>query len=369
MKIVYLFNSSIPSQNANSLQVVNMCSQIAKMIGEVILITPNTGLKKSISEHYGIKKNFQIIRIKKFISFPRGLKYYLYSIYSIIIGLRFNPKIFITRNYFTLFILVLLRRKVIFEIHTGLEFEGRINNFIFKNLKILNSKKIINLVFITNSVKKNFFEKYQIKPKKFTILSSASNLTSSYPFAYEKKSLKIGYFGLVNKSRGLDFLFKLSQIDKQNEYHIIGGARENIDLKRKKTFHKNIFFKEFLPYKKIKNLMNSMDILILPYEKEISAAGNFGNIAQYTSPMKLFDYLGSTKPIIASSLPVLKEILVEKKNCIFIKDLNVYKWKLIINKLSHNHQLRKIISKNNFFLSKNYTYKKRVQKMFSDLDI
>ena len=138
MKIVYLFNSSIPSQNANSLQVVNMCSQIAKMIGEVILITPNTGLKESISAHYGIKKNFKIIKVKNFDTFPRGLKYYLYSIYSVIIGLRFNPKVFITRNYFTLFILILLRKKVIFEIHTGLEFEGRINNFIFKNFKILN---------------------------------------------------------------------------------------------------------------------------------------------------------------------------------------------------------------------------------------
>ena len=82
-----LFNSSIPSHNANSLQVVNMCSQIAKSIGEVILITPNTGLKKSVSEHYGIKKNFKIIKVKNFNTFPRGFKYYLFSLYSIIIGL------------------------------------------------------------------------------------------------------------------------------------------------------------------------------------------------------------------------------------------------------------------------------------------
>ena len=33
-----------------------MCNQIAKMIWEVILITPNTGFQKSVSEHYGLKK-------------------------------------------------------------------------------------------------------------------------------------------------------------------------------------------------------------------------------------------------------------------------------------------------------------------------
>ncbi len=369
MKIVYLFNSSIPSHNANSLQVVNMCSQIAKMIGKVILITPNTGLKESISAHYGIKKNFKIIKVKNFDTFPRGFKYYLYSIYSVIIGLRFNPKVFITRNYFTLFILILLRKKVIFEIHTGLEFEGRINNFIFKNFKILNSENIINLIFITNSIKENFFKKYLIKPKNFTILSSASDLSSKYPVVLKKNNLKIGYFGIVNKSRGSDFLFKLSRLDKQNEYYIFGGTKKDVNSKRRKVFHKNVFFKEFIPYKKVKNLMSAMDILILPYEKEVSAAGNFGNIAQYTSPMKLFDYLGSTKPIIASSLPVLKEVLTNKKNCIFVKELKVQRWKLVINKLSLNSQLRKIISKNNFFLSKNYTYKKRVKKMFNNLNI
>ena len=87
MKIVYLFNSSVPSYNANSLQVVSMCNQIAKMIGKVILITPNTGFQKSVSEHYGLKKNFKLIKLKNFKSFPRGLNYYLYSLYSIIYSL------------------------------------------------------------------------------------------------------------------------------------------------------------------------------------------------------------------------------------------------------------------------------------------
>ena len=34
-------------------------------------------------------------------------------------------------GYFTLFLLVFLRKKVIFEVHTDLDFEGKINNFIF----------------------------------------------------------------------------------------------------------------------------------------------------------------------------------------------------------------------------------------------
>ena len=74
-----------------------------------------------------------------------------------------------------------------------------------------------------------------------------------------------------------------------------------------------------------------MDLLILPTKKS-NCIWKCRQYSNFTSPMKLFDYLSSSKPIIASSLSVLKEVLVNKKNCIFIDELNVYKWKLTINK-------------------------------------
>ena len=241
MKIVYLFNSSVPSFNANSLQVVNMCNAISKSIGRVTLITPNTGLKQSLSEHYGIKKNFEMIKIRKFNKFPQGYKYYLFSIYSVILGIKLNSDLFITRNYFTLFILLIFRKKIIFEIHNDLSNEGRINNFIVKYFKILNSKNIIKLIFITNSVKKFFLQNYKVKHRNSLILSSASNFKTFLPKIKKRKFLKIGYFGLVNKSRGLDFLCKLSQIDHKNEYYIYGCSKNFKNLYKKKNLKILIF--------------------------------------------------------------------------------------------------------------------------------
>ena len=47
MKIVYLFNASLPSYNASSLQVSHMCNELAKQ-NDVYLIKPNTGLKTTL---------------------------------------------------------------------------------------------------------------------------------------------------------------------------------------------------------------------------------------------------------------------------------------------------------------------------------
>ena len=60
----------------------------------------------------------------------------------------------------------------------------------------------------------------------------------------------------------------------------------------------------------------------MPYQEKIVAAGNVGNIIDFTSPLKLFDYMACGKIIISSQVKVLQEILREKKNVIFIRNFN-----------------------------------------------
>jgi hypothetical protein len=48
--------------------------------------------------------------------------------------------LYITRNFFTSFVLCILKKKHILEIHDDIKIEGRIIQFLVKNLKTLNSK-------------------------------------------------------------------------------------------------------------------------------------------------------------------------------------------------------------------------------------
>ena len=45
----------------------------------------------------------------------------------------------------------------------------------------------------------------------------------------------------------------------------------------------------------------------MPYVSSITVAGNVGNITNFTSPLKLFDYLCAGKIIICSNFNVLKK--------------------------------------------------------------
>ena len=150
---------------------------------------------------------------------------------------------------------------------------------------------------------------------------------------------------------------KLSIIDRNNYYFVYGDKRNTKSkLSNKKN---NLFFKDYVEYKNIEKELDKMDILLMPYKQKITSGGNVGDITNFTSPLKLFDYLTTGKIIISSDLPALRQILTNK-NSIFIKNFdNPNLWKLEINKIINNFDKRKIFSINNFRLSKKYDLKKR----------
>ncbi len=370
MRISYLFNSSLPSSNASSLQVIKTCEAIQNLSNEVFLIKPNTGLKRNIRKFYGLKKKPHIIKIKFFNSSPKGINYYLFSIISIAYAILLKTELYITRNLFTLFLLILLRKKVIIEIHHDLINEGRIVRFLFNNLKLFNSKNIIRIIAITNSVKKYLVNKHSVDKKRITIVPSASDLKLRFKKFKSKKKYKIGYFGSLEKSKGSEFIIKLSKLDKENKYYIYGGDTKAVLNLKKKMFLRNLNISEYIPYNRLSHYIGKMDIVLMPSNRnKLKSLGGVGNIAKYTSPLKLFDYLASGKLIISSKLKVFEEIIKNKENCIMIRRLDTILWLKTIKQLKNKVNEINKIKKNAFMLSKKFTYEKRAEKILKNLTL
>ncbi len=368
MRICYLANSAIPSSNASSIQIVKMCESFSKLNHKVLLITTNVSDKK-VFDFYNVSSKFKIIKLKKFKTFPLGFKYYLFSVISIIESLKFKPDIYITRNFFTSFLLTILRKKNILELHHGIEIESRIVRFIIKNSNFFNFKHVVKLVAITNNVKNYYKNQFNIIENKMVVSPSGTsiNKTSMYNFSKKNKKLNIGYFGSLYKSRGVDIILKLSKIDKKNNYFIFGNLKQYKNIKTK-NYNQNLYLRDYLPYKNIPENISKMDILLMPYQEKIAAAGDVGNIIDFTSPLKLFDYMACGKIIISSNVKVLREILIEKKNAIFVRNFNnVFSWKAEIEKIGYLDAKRVIISQNNLKLSKNYKIGRRAKKFLENL--
>ncbi len=366
MKINYVHFSSIPSSLPSSLQVIKTCESFSKNNNDVTLIKPGTGNKNvSISKYYGLKSDVKIKEFTSIDSFPQGLKFYLYCFYCLIFILKIKNSITISRSYFICYLLLLFRQKVILEIHHDTNGESRITKFILNYLNFLNKKNLLNIVAITKSVKNLFIEKYNVKANKITVLPSGSSIKINFkPNFNYKNRLKIGYFGSLSASKGINTIIKLSKIDKDNDYYIYGGTKNQIANLRKKNTSKNLYLKTNVPYTKLPKKMIEMDILTIPYTNHIKSAGEVDDISKYTSPLKLFDYLAVGKMIISSDLKVLREV-ISNNNAIFIKNFeNVFEWKKNIIRAKNDKKKIFIMSKNNHKLSKKYDHIDRARKYF-----
>ena len=214
MKICYLVNTAIPSTNASAIQIVKTCESFSKLKHKVLLITSGVS-DQNIFKFYNVKFKFNYLRLKNFSKFPLGFKYYLFSILSIFQSLKFKPDLYITRNFFTCFLLIILRKKTVFEIHHDLNIESRIVRLIFKYFNFLNSKHILKIVAISKYAKFIYIDKYSVDKKKIIVLPSGSSINLNFKNPSYKKIYNIGYLGSLYRDRGLDLLINLSKIDKK----------------------------------------------------------------------------------------------------------------------------------------------------------
>tara|TARA_B100000902_G_scaffold385012_1_gene425870 strand:- start:13640 stop:14758 length:1119 start_codon:yes stop_codon:yes gene_type:complete len=371
MKICYLSNTAIPSPVAASIQIVKMCEAFSRLKNEVMLITINDFKnKKNFLNYYNVKSKFKLKRIEKFKSFPLGINYYLFSVFSILESFKFKPEIYITRNLFTCFLLVILRKKIIMELHHDLKMESRIVRFLTSKFKFLNSSFVKKIVAITHGVKNEYVKDKIVRKEKIIVLPSGSSIKKIFEYSNNKNFFKIGYFGSLFKSRGLNLIKSLAKIDRKNQYYLYGDLDKLENNFKYQNLSKNIHFKKYVPYKHVPEELKKMDILLMPYVSSIKVAGDVGDITKFTSPLKLFDYLSAGKIIICSDFYVLREAIKEKTNAIFIKNFNnPYSWKNEIQKLKNQPNKQLIISKNNYILSKKFSLVNRAKKILEEIKL
>ena len=70
----------------------------------------------------------------------------------------------------------------------------------------------------------------------------------------------------------------------------------------------NITLVGFIPNAELPLYQAACEILLMPYESSIAGSSG-GDTVDFASPMKVFEYLASGRAIMASDLPVLREVL------------------------------------------------------------
>ncbi len=132
-----------------------------------------------------------------------------------------------------------------------------------------------------------------------------------------KKPATVAYAGNLYPWKGVEILLHALTHLPDVRGLVIGGHPLEPDLGRLKTLAvelgigARVIFSGQVPPSEVAGALGDADALVLPNTS--SAVSE-----RYTSPLKLFEYLAAGRPIVASDLPSLKEVLHDGVNAILV---------------------------------------------------
>lgn len=368
MKIVYIANSIIPSRTANSIQVMKMCQAFADNGHHITLLIPNKYREyepdiKDIHAYYGVKNNFNIIKLSyNYIPYFRQL-YYILHVYFKLKSLK--PEVVYNRKVLNCYFASYFS-KTICEAHSPPS--TKLEKFMLT--KLLLKKNCKKLVAISRQLRNTLVNEHNIPQTKLFIAPDGADKVNNFSVILKKSSkLRVGYSGHLYAGRGIDVILALAQSMQDLNFHIVGGEEKDIQYWQSMSNSNNITFHGFVSPSLIQEYRNSFDILIAPYQTQVSTSGSGKDIANCMSPLKIFEYMASKKAIVCSNLPTLQEILTHERNSLLVQCDKLKDWTDAIERLKDKSLRDKLANQAHQDFIEKYSWKQRVKNIINSTSL
>jgi len=310
MKILYIAVARIPTEKAHGLQIMKTCEALADLGASVQLLVPRrpNALKDDPFAYYKVRKNFSIRYIFSFGA-PLGerldflFRYFSFAFAAACSSLVRESDVLYGRDEIALAVIALLRgRRVVWESHQG--------NW---NMAARFIAHRIQLLVVISQGLKDFYVSKGIPAERIVVAHDAVDIEEFSVHADEKTvRARLGlptdkkiamYIGKLDEWKGAGTFARTASLLPEVCVALIGGAPDVVA--RMKAQYGDALYLGFRPYRELPDNQAAADVLVLPNSgaTEISA--------RFTSPLKLFTYMMSGKPIVASDLPSIREVLDE----------------------------------------------------------
>ena len=368
MRIKYITNVRLPTSRAYGYAIMKMCSEFAKAGALVNLFVPerkNNENKQDPFDVYGLEKNFKINKVKGFDFLGKTSKFgkffYWIDILSFLlmsksqVALAFGDVLY-TRDFITT---LFFSKKyfMVLELHdiSSASFVFRMALKRAKMFVVLNNNLKSDLVSMDVSPDRIFVSPSGVDINDFVVNESRTDLRVKLDLPQKDKIVL--YTGQFYKWKGVDILAEAARILPDITFVFVGGAEPEYSLFRAKYKNlKNVIVREFQDRKVVVSYLFVSDVLVIP-NSGISKISS-----RYTSPLKLFEYMTTRVPIVASDLSSLREILTEKE-CVFAKPDSPEDFARAIQEVFAQPKLVEELSLNAYVKVQQFTWDKRAKNI------
>ena len=325
MKLYFIMNVRFPTEKAHGWQIAKMAEAMVAAGQDFALVVPErkNAVKGTAEDYYGLKKAIPTVRLPVFDAFaipwlPRSIAFVLFELSFLLAVHRWakrqtEPAAVLTRDQFFASWFRKAGWKVAFEMHDVNE------TYVARHHRL---GKRADFLIVTNAFKKQEIEK--------AWGASAAAKTAVLPNGVDAEAFEhaptkeIGrqrlgwqmekkyavYTGHLYAWKGVDALAEASQfLPEEWRVVMVGGTSEDqVSFKRKLQEKRldRVILVPHVSHAQVLTYIAAADVLVLPN----SGKGAYANT---TSPIKLWEYLAAKRPVVASNIPAIRELIAEQE--------------------------------------------------------
>jgi len=247
-----------------------------------------------------------------------------------------------------------------------------IQKFTAKRIRKLCLKTTNHIVAVSNNLKTFLINNHIIKNSdKITVLPNAADV-EAFDKQFNVQSIKaslglenkfiIAYTGTLQVWYAIDDLISaFPSVIKEipNAYLLIigeGQAREKLEtLVNQREIADRVKFMGYVNHSKIPEIISIADVVVAPF-KELG-------MTFFGSAIKVFEYLSAGKPIVATKIGQIAEVLKDQHTALLVTPGNIDELANAIIRLARDEQLRSYLAKNARIEAQKYSWDKYADQL------
>lgn len=366
MKILYLSLSYLPSRRASSVHVMRMCSAMARA-GHQVRLVAKRGEPNGEDDFafYGAPQIFEIRKLPRPARRGGSLVFAL-AMTRLLLANRSRHDLIYSRDLLGALVATQFRLRLVFEAH-AIPTQPTLRRIL---RLVLRAPSLRRLVVISDALRRDLIAEGFPVPRDTVVAHDAADLPSDAPAFASRSRVRVGYVGSLYEGRGIETVIEVARSIPECDVEIVGGTTRDLERWRARALPNNLRLVGFIPPADVPSRLRSFDVLLMPHAKTNVRAFSGSDISRWTSPMKLFEYMASGVPIVASDLPVLSEVLDHERTALIANADDPHAWETAVRRLMSDAKLRKTLATNAYSqLERCHTWDARVAHVLGGLGL
>lgn len=365
MRLYYIAYAKMPTEKAHGIHIAKTCEAFIESGVDVTLVIPNRrGSEQSLKDFYGLRVDVPTVRVPVIDLGNKGPIRYRIGAFSFVISylwylytraVRRDSILYtVDLDHFSFIGLPLAGLPVFSEIHGGKP-NRFFHRFFFSNVRG---------VIATTPVTASQLSKAFLLPaeKILTEANGVDPISVSYTKEEARERLHLDakanfvlYVGRVLAWKGIDILPRVAHLAPEVTIGFLGATKEEYE-RVLDTSAGDVQFYGSVAHSDVPLWLQAADACL------VLGTARDKHSYHYTSPMKLFEYMMASRPVLASRTPALQSVFNEE-DCFYFEPDSPEDTARVLKEFYEDPKKAQHIAMHGKSIAENHTWRKRAERI------